>query len=169
VTKKHKIELYNNLLTLSRDIFFYKDMGLSDTFETRIYLMFMHFSILMIVCKKKGTKFNQKLYDYLFFNIEYNLRELGFGDVSVNKKMKDFNKILYDILLKIEEEKKENNSIKINSELVLKYFSVLNEKNGGKLTIFKRYFTDFFHFCFELSLGNMVEDFIKFENKYGSS
>ena len=37
-----------------------------------------------------------------FHNIENNLRELGFGDVSVNKKMKDFNKILYDILLKIE-------------------------------------------------------------------
>ena len=41
----------------------------------------------------------------LFHNIENNLRELGFGDVSVNKKMKDFNKILYDILLKIEFEK----------------------------------------------------------------
>ena len=38
---------------------------------------------------------------YLFFNIENNLRELGFGDVSVNKKMKELNKIFYDILLKL--------------------------------------------------------------------
>ena len=38
----------------------------------------------------------------LFHNIENNLRELGFGDVTVNKKMKEFNKILYDILLKID-------------------------------------------------------------------
>ena len=37
---------------------------------------------------------------FMFNNIEYNLREMGFGDVTVNKKMKDLNKILYDILLK---------------------------------------------------------------------
>ena len=45
--------------------------------------MFIHFSILMLISKKKGTKFNQKYYDFFFHNIEYNLRELGFGDVSV--------------------------------------------------------------------------------------
>ena len=38
---------------------------------------------------------------FYFINIENNLRELGFGDVTVNKKMKEFNKILYDILLKL--------------------------------------------------------------------
>ena len=63
--------------------------------------MFIHFSIILIIFKKKNSKFDQKLYDNLFYNIENNLRELGFGDVSVNKKMKDFNKIFYDILLKI--------------------------------------------------------------------
>ena len=46
-------------------------------------------------------KFNQDLYDGLFHNIENNLRESGLGDVSVNKKMKDLNKLLYDILLKL--------------------------------------------------------------------
>ena len=75
---------------------------LKDNFETRIYLMFFHFSLMMIIFKKKGQKFDQKSYDSLFFNIENNLRELGFGDVSVNKKMKELNKLLYDILLKIE-------------------------------------------------------------------
>ena len=97
----HKNELYNTLLTLSRNLFFYNKINLNDTFETRIYLMFIHFSIMMIISKKKGKKFNQKSYDSLFFNIENNLRELGYGDVAVNKKMKDLNKILYDILLKI--------------------------------------------------------------------
>ena len=42
-----------------------------------------------------------KTYDSVFDNIENNIRELGFGDVTVNKKMKELNKILYDILLKI--------------------------------------------------------------------
>ena len=38
---------------------------------------------------------------HFFIILKTILRELGFGDVSVNKKMKDLNKILYDILLKI--------------------------------------------------------------------
>ena len=80
------------LLTLSRNKYFYKNIVLDDTFETRIYLMFFHFSIMMIIFKKKGKKFSQKSYDSLFHNIENNLRELGFGDVTVNKKMKDLNK-----------------------------------------------------------------------------
>ena len=46
----------------------------------------------MIIFKKKGSKFDQKSYDNFFHNIENNLRELGFGDVSVNKKMKELNK-----------------------------------------------------------------------------
>ena len=53
---------------------------------------------MMIIFKKKGKKFSQESYDALFNNIEYNLREMGYGDVAVNKKMKDLNKLLYDIL-----------------------------------------------------------------------
>ena len=107
----HKIDLYNILLSLSRNIFFYKKIGLSDTFETRIYLMFIHFSIFMIIFKKKDSKFDQNSYDNFFHSIENNLRELGFGDVTVNKKMKEFNKILYDILLKLDLSK-ENGKIR---------------------------------------------------------
>ena len=62
--------------------------------------MFIHFSILMIIYKIKEKKFSQSQYDSLFHCIENDLRELGLGDVSVNSKMKIFNKILYDILLK---------------------------------------------------------------------
>ena len=104
--EKHNSSLYSILLILSRNKFFYDKIKLPDTFETRIYLMFIHFSIFMIISRKKKVKFEQKSYDNLFFHIENDLRELGFGDVSVNKKMKEFNKILYDvfaiILLKFE-------------------------------------------------------------------
>ena len=49
----HQDDLYNIMLILSRNIFFYKKINLPDTFETRIYLMFFHFSIMMIVSKKR--------------------------------------------------------------------------------------------------------------------
>ena len=56
--------------------------------------MFIHFSLILIIFKKKKINFSQFNYDNLFYCIENNLRELGFGDIAVNKKMKDLNKIL---------------------------------------------------------------------------
>ena len=162
----HKNDLYNTLLTLSRNLFFYNKINLNDAFETRIYLMFIHFSIMMMIFKKKGKKFDQKAYDDLFFNIENNLRELGFGDVSVNKKMKDLNKILYDILLKINNS--ENDSFNINKNLILKYFNQLNDDEFQKYVVFERYLNDFYKFCFELPLENMIREAINFKD-YGST
>ena len=124
--------------------------------------MFMHFSIMMIIYKKKNEKFSQNSYDLLFYNIENNLRELGFGDVSVNKKMKDFNKILYDILLKIESKKNDKN-FEINEKLIFKYFNELNDKKSNKYLEFETYFSKFYHFCFELRLDSMVRDAINFK------
>tara|TARA_Y100000992_G_C21238927_1_gene479660 strand:+ start:464 stop:958 length:495 start_codon:yes stop_codon:yes gene_type:complete len=160
---KHNTDLYNTLILLSRNIFFYEKLKLPDTFETRIYLMFFHFSIMMIVSKKKGKKFDQKMYDFLFFNIENNLRELGFGDVTVNKKMKDFNKILYDILLKIEA-KNEKENFRLDPKLVFKYFEELNIEKSNIFEEFDSYFVNFFQFCFELPLENMVREAIKFKS-----
>ena len=169
--KKHNSsnDLYNTLLSLSRNIFFYKNIGLNDNFETRINLMFFHFSIIMIVFKKKNKKFDQKSYDNLFHCIENNLRELGFGDVSVNKKMKDLNKILYDILLKIDLSATSKNKIKINDKIIFKYFSHKEVKKEPDFENLIKYFIDFFNFCFELSLDNMIREAINYKVNYGSS
>ena len=113
----------------------------------------------MIITKKKDLKFNQNIYDQLFHNIENNLRELGFGDVSVNKKMKELNKILYDILLKLNLDK--NDQFEINLDLLRKYFTSINSAESKKLAEFAGYFSNFFVFCFELPIDSMIEDAIK--------
>jgi cytochrome b pre-mRNA-processing protein 3 len=153
--------LYNTLLTLSRNIYFYKNTDLVDSFETRIYLMFLHFSIFLIIFKKKGKKFDQKDYDSLFLSIENNLRELGFGDVSVNKKMKDLNKILYDILLKVRNDNKDE--FNINKKLIFKYFKSLDMKNDSKYNAFESYFLKFYEYCYNLPLDNIVKNSINFK------
>jgi len=122
---------------------------------------------MMIIFKAKGKMFDQKLYDSLFHNIENNLRELGFGDVTVNKKMKDLNKILYDILLKIDNIG--NLHFNLNNQLVFKYFKVLKDDKQHKYLHFESYFSGFYNFCFELSLDNMIRDAINYEINYGSS
>ena len=163
IFKKHPTDLYNILLSLSRNIFFYKKLKLPDNFETRIYLMFFHFSIFMIIFKKKQNKFDQKEYDILFHNIENDLRELGYGDVTVNKKMKQLNKVLYDILLKLESNKNDMNIFKLDHKLVIKYFSKFKHSKDQEYIIFETYFLNFYDFCFELSLDNMISNAIKFK------
>ena len=117
----------------------------------------------MIIAKQKGKKFDQKSYDYFFDNIEYNLRELGFGDVTVNKKMKEFNKILYDILLKLNIANTSDIKFKMNHKLISKYFEQLNNIKSINYVQFETYFMNFFNFCFELPLDNMIEDLNKFK------
>ena len=157
--KKHNSDLYNILLFLSRNIFFYKDLSFKDTYETRIYLMFIHYSIILIILKKKGYEPDQENYNNLFHSIEYNLRELGFGDVSVNKKMKDLNKLFYDILIKLN---LENDGLKLNKELFLKYFEILdtNDKIWEKC---KLYFEKFYKYCFDIHPKNMIKDIEKYK------
>tara|TARA_Y200000002_G_scaffold290049_1_gene244137 strand:- start:181 stop:675 length:495 start_codon:yes stop_codon:yes gene_type:complete len=159
-TKSHNLDLYNTLLQLSRNLFFYSKINLKDVFETRIYLMFLHFSIILLNFKKKEIHFPQESYDSLFDAIENNLRELGFGDVAVNKKMKDLNKIFYDILLKINISE---TNIKLNKNLIIKYFPQLSDSNTKKYKLFSEYFINFYHFCFEISPETMIKDALKFK------
>ena len=99
-SNKHNPNLYNILLTLSRNLFFYKKIGLSDTFETRIYLMFIHFSIFMIIYKKKGFKFSQKSYDILFHNIEKDNHECHIIEVKkINFNFTRYNNGFYNIFV----------------------------------------------------------------------
>jgi len=144
---------------LSRNIFFYKELSLKDTFETRVYLMFFHYSIILIIFKSKNYPKDQENYNNLFFCIENNLRELGFGDVSVNKKMKDLNKLFYDILIKLNPDK---TNFSVNKELVIKYFENLG-KNDKKLKKLMLYFEKFYKFCFEITPKHMIEDIDKFK------
>ncbi len=82
--------------------------------------------------------------------------------MTVNKKMKEFNKILYDILLKID---LSNSAIdfKLNSTLIFNYFEALKDPKSTNFKYFEEYFISFFNFCFELPLDNMIEKAIKFK------
>ena len=154
--------LYNNLLTLSRNIYFYKNLQLPDTFETRIFLIFFHFSIILIIFKKKNKKFNQSDYNSLFNCIENDLRELGFGDIAVNKRMKNLNRFFYDILLKLEK-KLENNAIDFNEKIIIKYFNELKDTNNTNFKLFIKYLVNFYEFCFKQSSENMIQELPKFK------
>ncbi len=161
VYKRHNNELYNNLVKLSRNIFFYKNIKLGDKFETRVLLIFFHFAIILRHFKKNLKKdFPQKIYDNIFLNIEYHLRELGYGDVSVNKQMKILNKIFYDILIKIHDEKSDKFSI--NYKIINKHLFENKDTKDVLKSDLCNYFNSFYNFCFELDPQSMIEGNINF-------
>ena len=145
---------------MSRNLYFYTNIKLKDTLETRIYLMFMHFAVILIIFKNKKTTFPQEIYDSLFHSIENNFRELGLGDVAVNKKMKEINKIFYDILIKFY---KNEESYKVNEKLIVKYFPEIIDYNSKKYTYFDLYFTKFYKYCFANDPKIMIKEALKFK------
>ena len=116
--------------------------------------MFFHYSIILYIQKHRGEIPDQDNYNSLFFCIENNLRELGFGDVAVNKKMKELNKIFYDILLKLNDEK---DNFSMNKKLIIKYFKELYN-NDEKCSEFGEYFNAFYNFCFDKQSINMIKE-----------
>ena len=43
----------------------------------------------------------QKLYDFVFRQLELSIREIGYGDQSINKKMKDYINVFHAIVSEI--------------------------------------------------------------------
>ena len=40
----------------------------------------------------------QEIYDYIFRQLELSIREIGYGDQSINKKMKEYLNLFHDII-----------------------------------------------------------------------
>jgi len=94
--RKHNFNLYSTLLNLSRNIFFYQKIELEDKFETRIYLMFFHFSIIMLAFKKKYLLIIESIKYFDLKNIKTNiiffyLEKNGLSDDEFIKKLLSYN------------------------------------------------------------------------------
>ena len=99
-----EFKLYNKILILSRNKLLYSKLDLHDNFTNRIYLIFLHIAFLFIKIKINGynrflKEFSQRTFDITFNKIEENMREIGYGDTTVNNHMKILVKNFYNILL----------------------------------------------------------------------
>ena len=75
----------------------------NDDFSDRLIIFLIHFGFFLKVYNSQVSKKEmQKVYDYIFNNIEISIREIGYGDASINKKMKNYINIFYLIIEKIE-------------------------------------------------------------------
>ena len=93
------INIYNNFIKLTTNKFLYKDHDKQDTFNDRLVLFLIHFAFFLKVFKSgENEKKLQEIYDFNFRQLELSIREIGYGDQSINKKMKDYINLFHAIV-----------------------------------------------------------------------
>ena len=140
------IHVYNNLINYTRNKDLYKNINGGDTFSQRLTLFLLHFSFFLKNYKnEENKKILQEIYDYNFRQLELSIREIGYGDQSINKKMKDYINLFHSMVSEIhfwddlsKSDKLKKISIFLsdfqNNEELLEYFDLFN-KNLSKKTL----------------------------------
>ena len=136
--------LYNNLINFTRNKDLYKSLNREDNFSDRLTLFLLHFSFFLKNFKNNENKIIlQEIYDFIFRQLELSIREIGYGDQSINKKMKDYINLFHSMVSEIHfwknltrDEKKEKFSIFLSDfaqiDQMLDYFETFNDDLSKK-------------------------------------
>ena len=96
------IHIYNNLINYTRNKDLYKNLNRDDSFSDRLTLFLLHFSFFLKNFKnEENKKILQEIYDFNFRQLELSIREIGYGDQSINKKMKDYINLFHSMVSEI--------------------------------------------------------------------
>ena len=141
---KEFYNLYNNLIKLSRNKNLYQNFTKQDTFSDRLIFFLIHFAFFIKIYKNENnTKILQDIYDFIFKQLELSIREIGYGDQSINKKMKEYINFFHSIVSEIHfwdklsniEKKKILSSFiddSIEIEHILEYFELFKDELSKK-------------------------------------
>ena len=155
--KTNFLNIYNNLVKLTRNKKLYLNLKNNDTFSDRLIILLFHFGFfLKNNLYQLSKKESQQLFDFVIRQIELSIREIGYGDVSVNKKMKDYVNLFYSILEKIDKW----DHLKQNEKLVIMK-DLMNIKENND--IFVKYFDEFRTFLIKNPLKMFTKDIIDFK------
>ena len=138
------INVYNNLINYSRNKDLYKSLDRVDNFSDRLTFFLIHFAFFLKNFKNEENRdILQQIYDFNFRQLELSIREIGYGDQSINKKMKDYINLFHSMVSEIHFWDNLSNSDKIeklsifledfnNIEDLLKYFDEFNSNLSKK-------------------------------------
>ncbi len=138
------IHLYNNLINFTRNKDLYKNLDREDNFSDRLTLFLLHFSFFLKNFKNEANKkILQEIYDFNFRQLELSIREIGYGDQSINKKMKDYINLFHSMVSEIhfwDDLTKSDKLKKIstflgdfnNNDELLEYFDLFNTNLSKK-------------------------------------
>ena len=142
---------YNNLVQLTRNKDLYQNFESQDDFSDRLVFLLIHLAFFFKVFKtSENSSSLQNIYDFIFRQLELSIREIGYGDQTINKKMKDYLNLFHSIIDKIHfwELMKINDKIKLFDKLLDK------SKNNDFLE-------DYFNKYFEILKNNSLNSYLK--------
>ena len=147
------LNIYNNLIKLTRNKNLY-NKNKQDTFYERMIILFFHLSFLLKTFKNIESKENlQNFFDYCVRQIELSIREIGYGDASINKKMKDYVNLLFSIIDKIDNW--EYLDAKKKKEIICFYIEDLSNYDD-----YIEYFEKYMLFLRKNTFNNLSKDII---------
>ena len=150
------LNFYNNLIRLTTNKNLYKGLNTQDSFSDRLILFLIHFAFFLKIYKSEEKKLLQKIYDFNFRQLEISIREIGYGDVSINKKMKDYLNLFHKLILEIEDwEDKDNNKKK---EFFLNYVDM-----NSNTAFFVDYFDKYINLLKKNPLNSFLNNIIKLD------
>ena len=152
--KYNYLNIYNNLIKLTRNKSLYLKLEKDDTFSERLIFLFFHLALFLKHFKTTVPSKNlQELFDFIIRQIELSIREIGYGDVSVNKKMKDFINLFYFIVNEIEKNDFSDSKNLLN--LLKNHLNI--DKN---LEFYADYFNKYRIFLTKNTLNNFTKDIL---------
>ena len=96
------LNIYNNLINYTRNKDLYKSLDREDNFSDRLTLFLLHFAFFLKNFKNTENKqILQEIYDFNFRQLELSIREIGYGDQSINKKMKVYINLFHSMINEI--------------------------------------------------------------------
>ena len=150
---KNFLNIYNNLIKLTRNKILYNNSK-PDTFYDRMIIFFFHLSFLLKQYKNiESKKKLQSFFDYCVRQIELSIREVGYGDATINKKMKDYINLLFSIIEKLDTWETKNNFEK--SEILNIYI-----EDTKKQDIYLDYFERYRLFLSKNTFNNLSKDIL---------
>ena len=149
------INIYNNLVNLTRNKALYKNFIKQDTFSDRLIFFLLHFAFFLKVFKKdENKKIMQEIYDYTFRQLELSIREIGYGDQSINKKMKDYLNLFYAMIDRVDSWE---NLSKVDKSKLLKSFL----DNNADIDFLANYFEKYRQNLINNTLNSFIKGVIK--------
>ena len=90
------------MINFSRNKDLYKNLNRVDNFSDRLTIFLLHFSFFLKNYKSEENRIVlQEIYDFNFKQLELSIREIGYGDQSINKKMKDYINLFHSMVSEI--------------------------------------------------------------------
>ena len=96
--------VYAAIVTQSRQPAFYADWGVPDTVTGRFDILSLHLALLLrrLRHEEEARRFSQALFDLFLEDMDRSLRDLGIGDLSIPKRIKQMTGLFYGLLARLD-------------------------------------------------------------------